>query len=98
MQRALESSPFTLLAKPCSPKQFVETVRRICRDNEPLPKQKTNACQLTPALSAVKPFREQAPETKPLTQIKQLLAAGINASNGSGHPLQSTPLNEGINK
>src|SRR6202035_4965786 len=36
MQRALESSPFTLLAKPCSPKRFVETVRRICDDNKPL--------------------------------------------------------------
>jgi two-component system C4-dicarboxylate transport response regulator DctD len=92
MQRALESSPFTLLAKPCSPKRFVETVRRICRDNEPLPKQKTNPCQVTPALSAVKPCREQAPETKPLTQIKRLLAAeddqevaaGTKASNGSG--------------
>jgi CheY-like chemotaxis protein len=30
MQRALESSPFTLLAKPCPPKRFVETVGRIC--------------------------------------------------------------------
>lgn len=36
MQRALESSPFTLLAKPCSPKRFVETVRRICDNNKPL--------------------------------------------------------------
>jgi hypothetical protein len=39
MQRALESSPFTLLAKPCPPKRFVETVRQICHDNEPLPKE-----------------------------------------------------------
>jgi hypothetical protein len=35
MQRALESSPFTLLAKPCPPKRFVETVRRICYENQP---------------------------------------------------------------
>jgi DNA-binding NtrC family response regulator len=34
MQRALESSPFTLLAKPCAPKRFIETVRRICHDHE----------------------------------------------------------------
>jgi PAS domain S-box-containing protein len=31
MQRAVESSPFTLLAKPCPPELFVETVRRIDR-------------------------------------------------------------------
>jgi PAS domain S-box-containing protein len=36
MQRALESSPFTLLAKPCPPKQFVQTVSRICQQNQPL--------------------------------------------------------------
>ncbi|HWY40646.1 MAG TPA: PAS domain S-box protein [Chthoniobacterales bacterium] len=36
MQRALESSPFTLLAKPCPPKRFVETVRRICHQNQPV--------------------------------------------------------------
>jgi DNA-binding NtrC family response regulator len=34
MRQAMESSPFTLLAKPCPPKKFVETVRRICRTNE----------------------------------------------------------------
>ena len=38
MQEALVSSPFTLLAKPCPPKRFVETVQRMCHDNEPLPK------------------------------------------------------------
>jgi CheY-like chemotaxis protein len=36
MQRALEFSPFTLLAKPCLPKRFVETVRRISHENQPL--------------------------------------------------------------
>ena len=36
MQRALESSPFTLLAKPCPPQRFVEVVRRICDENKPL--------------------------------------------------------------
>jgi PAS domain S-box-containing protein len=30
MQQAMEFSPFTLLAKPCPPKQFVETIRRMC--------------------------------------------------------------------
>jgi CheY-like chemotaxis protein/nitrogen-specific signal transduction histidine kinase len=34
MQKAMESSPFTLLAKPCPPKRFVETIRRMCRTNE----------------------------------------------------------------
>jgi PAS domain S-box-containing protein len=34
MRRAMESSPFTLLAKPCPPKQFVETVRRMCHPHE----------------------------------------------------------------
>jgi PAS domain S-box-containing protein len=34
MQRALESSPFTLLAKPCPPKRFIETLRRICYENQ----------------------------------------------------------------
>jgi PAS domain S-box-containing protein len=36
MERALESSPFTMLAKPCPPKRFVETVRRICHQNQPV--------------------------------------------------------------
>jgi PAS domain S-box-containing protein len=36
MQRALESSPFTLLAKPCLPKRFVETVRRISHSDYPI--------------------------------------------------------------
>jgi DNA-binding NtrC family response regulator len=30
MRQAMESSPFTFLAKPCPPKQFVETIRRMC--------------------------------------------------------------------
>src|ERR1051325_4925419 len=30
MGRVMEFSPFTLLAKPCPPKRFVETVRRMC--------------------------------------------------------------------
>jgi len=34
MQKAMESSPFTLLAKPCPPNRFVETVRRMCRAHE----------------------------------------------------------------
>ncbi len=35
MKRALESSPFTLLAKPCLPNVIVETVRRISHDIPP---------------------------------------------------------------
>jgi two-component system sensor histidine kinase/response regulator len=34
MRRAMESSPFTLLAKSCPPKRFVETVRRMCHTHE----------------------------------------------------------------
>jgi PAS domain S-box-containing protein len=34
METAMESSPFTLLAKPCPPHRFVETVRRMCRTHE----------------------------------------------------------------
>jgi CheY-like chemotaxis protein len=33
MRQAMESAPFTLLAKPCPSKQFVETVRRMCHTN-----------------------------------------------------------------
>jgi DNA-binding NtrC family response regulator len=34
METAMDSSPFTLLAKPCPPHRFVETVRRMCRTHE----------------------------------------------------------------
>jgi PAS domain S-box-containing protein len=34
MRQAMESSPFTLLAKSCPPKRFVETVRRMCHTHE----------------------------------------------------------------
>ena len=34
LQKAMESSPFTLLAKPCPPQRFIETVRRMCRAQE----------------------------------------------------------------
>ena len=34
MRQAMEFSPFTLLAKSCKPKQFVETVQRLCRTDE----------------------------------------------------------------
>jgi DNA-binding NtrC family response regulator len=92
MQRTLESSPFTLLAKPCPPNLFVETVRRICHDHELLP-QKNKCLPANAGARRVKPIREQASGTKIFTQIKRLLtaednkvAAGIKASNGSGHP------------
>ena len=34
MRQAMESSPFTLLAKPCPSNQFVETVRRMCHPHD----------------------------------------------------------------
>jgi PAS domain S-box-containing protein len=34
MRQAMDSSPFTFLAKPCPPNQFVETVRRMCHTHE----------------------------------------------------------------
>jgi len=34
MGQAMEFSPFTLLAKACPPKRFVETVRRMCHTHE----------------------------------------------------------------
>jgi CheY-like chemotaxis protein len=34
MRQAMKYSPFTLLAKPCPPKQFVETIRRMCHTPE----------------------------------------------------------------
>jgi DNA-binding NtrC family response regulator len=34
MRQAMESSPFTLLVKPCPPKRFVETIRRMCHTHE----------------------------------------------------------------
>jgi hypothetical protein len=33
MRQVMEFSPFTVLAKPCPPKRFVETVRRMCHCN-----------------------------------------------------------------
>jgi CheY-like chemotaxis protein len=106
MQRALESSPFTLLAKPCPPKRFVETVRRICHDHELLPQEKNKHLPVTASPQRVRPFRERAPGAKIFTQIKQLLiaeddkevAAEIKASNGSTHPASIQHLNKGINK
>jgi PAS domain S-box-containing protein len=91
MQQAMESSPFTMLAKPCPPKRFVETVRRICHGHELLPKEKNKCLPITARTECVKPFRRRAPGAKIFTQIKPLLiaegdkeiAAGIKASNGS---------------
>jgi PAS domain S-box-containing protein len=34
MRHAMESSPFTLLSKPCPTKQFVETIRRMCHPHD----------------------------------------------------------------
>jgi signal transduction histidine kinase len=34
IRQAMESSPLILLAKPCPPKRFVETVRRICHTSD----------------------------------------------------------------
>jgi PAS domain S-box-containing protein len=52
MQRALESSPFTLLEKPCSHQKFLETVRQVCRDTEALAKPKPKNKQTMPAVNA----------------------------------------------
>jgi CheY-like chemotaxis protein len=92
MQRALESSPFTLLAKPCPAKRFVETVRRVCKDHERQLKKQMLAS--SPALRAKNHLANERPARKISTQIERLLvaeddkevAAGIRASNGTGHP------------
>ncbi len=50
MQRALQSAPFTLLAKPCPPAQFVDTVRKLCSAPEPLLPEQNRRLQTAPAL------------------------------------------------
>jgi PAS domain S-box-containing protein len=50
MRQAMEFSPFTLLAKPCSLKQFVETVRRMCHTNDTRFLKKNNTAGQTPAV------------------------------------------------
>jgi PAS domain S-box-containing protein len=67
MKRALESSPFTLLAKPCPPKLIVETVRRISHDIPPTP--------VSSGTQRPKPFRKQMQGAKPSNPIKQLQVA-----------------------
>jgi PAS domain S-box-containing protein len=74
MQRALESSPFILLAKPCPPKQFVETVRRICHDNQPLASYRQGSAPKTVSPTSARPETGDSDQT--LTK----------ASKGSGHP------------
>ena len=96
MQEALESSPFTLLAKPCPPKRFVETVRRICDQNQPFASYQQ--CQATNS------FRDQALGSK--TDDPDQIAAkdykeGLQKPKHPAFrtiPLQSAPLEQGINK
>jgi CheY-like chemotaxis protein len=99
MQRALESSPFTLLAKPCPPKRFVETVRRICNDNEPLVSYRQRLARKTVSRTSAQPETSNSDQTvTSREEDNKEVAAGTKASNGSDHPFQSPPLNEGINK
>ena len=90
MERALESPPFTLLAKPCPPKRFVETVRRICHDILRTT-QKNQCLPVGGSARHAKPFREQLKGAKTVTPIRQLPVAPNNkdlsldlASSGSG--------------
>jgi hypothetical protein len=102
MKRALESSPFTLLAKPCPPELFVETVRRICHDIQPMP-EKNKCLPVGNGAQRPTPSREQMHGAKPLTPIKQLpvelddkKAPLELASYASGTSLHSLALGEGI--
>jgi PAS domain S-box-containing protein len=87
MQRVLESSPFTLLAKPCPPMRFVETVRRICHDNQPLASYRhRSACKTVPRTSAR--HKTSNSDQTPTSHKKdnKEVGAGPKASNDSGHP------------
>jgi two-component system sensor histidine kinase EvgS len=53
MVQVMDSSPFTLLAKPCPSKRFVDTVRRICHSNDTqFLKKKAGAGRVTGARKA----------------------------------------------
>ncbi|HEY2952931.1 MAG TPA: response regulator, partial [Verrucomicrobiae bacterium] len=63
MRQAMEFSPFTLLAKPCPPKRFVETVRRVCHTYETRFVKKSPKAGPAPAALATLLLRMQAPGT-----------------------------------
>jgi PAS domain S-box-containing protein len=63
MQRALESSPFTLLAKPCPPQRFVETVRQICDDNKPLASYRQRSARKTVSRTSARYETSNADQT-----------------------------------
>jgi DNA-binding response OmpR family regulator len=72
MKRALESSPFTLLAKPCPPKHFVETVRRMCHLNETRFLKKNHKAAKRPQRGAGESvFTCESPGTTPPIQFRK---------------------------
>jgi PAS domain S-box-containing protein len=87
MKRALESSPFTLLAKPCPPQRFVESVRQICDDNKPLASYRQRSARKTVSRTSARHETNNADQT-PAGRRKdnKEVAAGTKASNGSGQP------------
>jgi len=97
MQRALESSPFTLLAKPCSPKRFVETVRRICDDNKPLASYRPHSARKT--ISRTSAEHETRNSDQATTNNKKITKKlPKEPKRRTAMPLQSALLNEEINK
>jgi PAS domain S-box-containing protein len=92
MQRALESSPFTLLAKPCSPKRFVETVRRICDDNKPLASYRPYSARKT--ISRTSAEHETGNSDQTTTSNKKdnkEVAEGNKAPNGDAASIRTAP-------
>jgi len=67
--QAMESSPFTVLAKPCPLKLFVATVRRLCPGHDPEFLKKTKVGKPA-ARCAGTPVAERRHSTEPLTRIK----------------------------
>jgi PAS domain S-box-containing protein len=68
--QAMESSPFTMLAKPCPLKLFVSTVRRLCPTHDTEFLKKTKVSIPAQARCAGTPVPERRHSTNPLTRIK----------------------------
>jgi PAS domain S-box-containing protein len=67
MRKAMESSPFTFLAKPCPLQQFVETVRRTCHTQETRFLKKNDKAGRAPvAQSARNHFTSDGPAPHPV--------------------------------
>ncbi len=99
MQRALESSPFTLLAKPCPPKRFVETIRRICNDNEPLASYRQRSARKTVLRTSARHKTSNSGQRLLVAKkITRKLPQEPKCPTTPAISLQSTSLNEGINK